>query len=53
MNVKCCLLKLKYQLFHLTFITPCLNIEQVILAWSGAHMNDDIAFNYESNWSRC
>ena len=37
----------------LTFITPCLNIEQVILAWSGAHMIDDIAFKYESNWSRC
>ena len=51
MNVKCWLLKLKYP--TLTFITPCLNTEQVILAWSGAHMIDDIAFKYESNWSRC
>ena len=29
------------------------NIKQVILAWSGAHMIDDIAFKYESNWSIC
>ena len=53
MNIKCCLLKLKYQISHSDLHKPCLNIEQVILAWSGAHMIDDIAFKYESNWSRC
>ena len=45
MNVKCCVLKLKYQNPTLTVITPCLNTKQVILAWSGAHMIDDIAFD--------
>ena len=53
MNVKCCLLKLKYQMSHSDLITPFLNIEKVILARSGAHMIDDIAFKYESNLSRC
>ena len=48
MNIKWCLLKLT-----LTFITPCLNIEKVILARSGAHMIDDIAFKYETNLPRC
>ena len=37
----------------LTFITPCLNVKQEILAWSGAHVIDDIAFIYESSLSRC
>ena len=45
MNVKCCLLKLKYQISHS-------DLKQIILAWSGAHMIDDIDFKYESNWSR-
>ena len=52
-NVKCCLLKLKYQMTHSGLHKSCLNIEKVILARSGAHMIDDIAFKYESNLSRC
>ena len=43
MNVKCCLLKLKYQISHSDLRNTILNIKQVILAWSGAHMIDDIA----------
>ena len=53
MNVKCCLLKLNIKYPILTLIIPCLNIKQVIVAWSGAHMIVDIAFKYEINWSRC
>ena len=36
----------------LTFIKQCLNIKQVILAWSGAHKIDDVALKYETNLSR-
>ena len=49
MNVKCCLLKLKYQISHADLHNTM--FKQVILAWSGAHMIDDIAFKCESNWS--
>ena len=36
----------------LTFITLCSNIKQVIPAWSGAHMIDDVALKYENNLFR-
>ena len=48
MNVKCCLLNLNIKYPTLTFITPCLNIKQVILTWSGAHMIDDVALNMKA-----
>ena len=53
MNVKCCILKLKYQMTHSDLHNTMFKHWKVILARSGAHMIDDIAFKYESNLSRC
>ena len=53
MNVKCYLLKLKYQVsypdLHNTMLKHLTSNSGLVRA----HMIDDIAFKYESNWSRC